>query len=107
MTTSACARWRSACWSICATSRACRSPRSSAADRALNVWLDPQRLEAAGLTLDKIRADAARTNVAAPLGELVQDNQSVPLRLAGFLGSAEEVGKIVVGVSGVAAARFT
>jgi len=67
--------------------------------RAVNVWIDPQRLEAAGLTLDRIDQMLRSANVAAPLGELVQDNLSRPLRLSGFLGSAEEVGKIVVGVS--------
>ncbi len=67
--------------------------------QAVNVWIDPQRLEAAGLTLDRIDQMLRGANVAAPLGELVQDNRSVPLRLAGFLGSADEVGKIVVGAS--------
>ena len=65
--------------------------------QAVNVWIDPQRLEASGLTLDRIDQMLRGANVAAPLGELVRDNRSVPLRLAGFLGSAEEVGKIVVG----------
>ncbi|MDD5390526.1 MAG: efflux RND transporter permease subunit [Gallionellaceae bacterium] len=65
--------------------------------QAVNVWIDPQRLEAAGLTLDRIDQMLRGANVAAPLGELVRDNKSVPLRLAGFLGSAEEVGQIVVG----------
>jgi multidrug efflux pump subunit AcrB len=67
--------------------------------QSVNVWIDPQRLEAAGLTLDRVDQMLRGANVAAPLGELVQDNLSVPLRLAGFLGSAEEVGKIVVGAS--------
>ncbi len=67
--------------------------------RAVNVWIDPQRLEAAGLTLDRIDQMLRGANVAAPLGELTQANRSRPLRLSGFLGSAEEVGKIVVGVS--------
>lgn len=67
--------------------------------QAVNVWIDPQRLEAAGLTLDRIDQMLRGANVAAPLGELVQDNRSVPLRLAGFLGSADSVGKIVVGAS--------
>ncbi len=67
--------------------------------QAVNVWIDPQRLEAAGLTLDRIDQMLRGANVGAPLGELVQGNRSIPLRLAGFLGSAEEVGNIVVGVS--------
>ena len=68
-------------------------------NQAVNVWIDPQRLENAGLSLDRIDSMLRGANVAAPLGELVRDNLSRPLRLAGFLGSAEEVGKIVVGVS--------
>ena len=67
--------------------------------RAVNVWIDPQRLDAAGLSLDRIDQMLRGSNVAAPLGDLVRDNKSRPLRLAGFLGSAEEVGRIVVGVS--------
>ena len=68
-------------------------------NQAVNVWIDPQRLENAGLSLDRIDSMLRGANVAAPLGELVRDNLARPLRLAGFLGSAEEVGKIVVGVS--------
>ncbi|TCJ12997.1 efflux RND transporter permease subunit [Parasulfuritortus cantonensis] len=66
---------------------------------AVNVWLDAQRLDAAGLTLDQVDQMLRGSNVSAPLGELVQDNRARPLRLSGFLGSAEAVGKIVVGVS--------
>ncbi len=67
--------------------------------RAVNVWLDPQRLEAAGLGLDRVDQMLRGSNVSAPLGELTRDNLASPLRLSGFLGSAEEVAKIVVGVS--------
>lgn len=67
--------------------------------RAVNVWLDPQRLEAAGLSLNQVDQMLRGTNVSAPLGELVQDNLATPLRLAGFLGSAREVADLVVGVS--------
>ncbi|MEW6766043.1 MAG: efflux RND transporter permease subunit [Pseudomonadota bacterium] len=67
--------------------------------RAVNVWLDPQRLEARGLTLDQVSAMLQGTNVSAPLGELVADNRAYPLRLSGFLGTAEEVADIIVGVS--------
>ena len=67
--------------------------------RALNVWIDPQRLDAAGLTLDRIDQMLRGVNVAAPLGDLTRDNKAYPLRLSGFLGSADEVGRIVVGAS--------
>jgi multidrug efflux pump subunit AcrB len=67
--------------------------------RAVNVWIDPQRLEASGLTLTQVDQMLRGTNVSAPLGNLEQDNLSRPLRLSGFLGSAQEVADIVVGVS--------
>lgn len=67
--------------------------------RAVNVWIDPQRLEAAGLTLDRIDQMLKAANVSAPLGDLTRDNQSRALRLSGFLTSADEVGGIVIGAS--------
>ena len=67
--------------------------------QALTVWIDPQRLEASGVTLDRIQQMMSASNVAAPLGELIQDNQSVPLRLACFHCSADRIGKIVIGAS--------
>ncbi|MEF3192780.1 MAG: efflux RND transporter permease subunit [Halothiobacillaceae bacterium] len=67
--------------------------------RAVNVWLDPQRLEAYGLTLDQLANMLQGNNVSAPLGELHADNRAFPLRLNGFLETADEVRDIVVGVS--------
>jgi multidrug efflux pump subunit AcrB len=65
----------------------------------VNVWLDAQRLDAAGLSLDQVDRMLRGSNVSAPLGDLVQDNLARPLRMSGFLGSAEDVGNIVIGVS--------
>jgi multidrug efflux pump subunit AcrB len=67
---------------------------------ALNVWIDPQRVAAAGLTLDRVDQALRGANVSAPLGALTSGNTARPLRLAGFLGDAESVGRIVVGASG-------
>lgn len=66
---------------------------------ALNVWIDPQRVMAAGLSLDRVDQALRGANVSAPLGSLTQGEHAHPLRLAGFLGDAEAVGRIVVGVS--------
>ncbi|MEW5769260.1 MAG: efflux RND transporter permease subunit [Pseudomonadota bacterium] len=66
---------------------------------ALNVWVDPQRVAHAGLTLDRIDQALRGANVSAPLGTLTHGNVARPLRLSGFLGNAEAVGAIVVGVS--------
>ncbi len=65
----------------------------------VNVWIDPQRLAAARLTLDQVERMLRGANVAAPLGELVEGNRARPLRLAGFFGSVREVGETVVGVN--------
>ncbi len=67
--------------------------------RAVNVWIDPARLAAARISLDQVDQMLRGANVSAPLGQLVKDNLSRPLRLNGFLGSAREVGDIVIGVS--------
>jgi len=64
---------------------------------ALNVWIDPQRLEASGLSFDRIDQALRGVNVSAPLGALTQAGQTRALRLEGFLGNAEAVGRIVVG----------
>ncbi|MGQ9685914.1 MAG: efflux RND transporter permease subunit [Thiobacillaceae bacterium] len=66
---------------------------------AVHVWVDPQRVAAARLTLDQVERMLRGANVSAPLGELVQGNRAKPLRLAGFFGSAREVGETVVGVN--------
>jgi multidrug efflux pump subunit AcrB len=67
---------------------------------ALNVWIDPQRLDRAGLTLNQVDQALRGANVSAPLGQLTEGNRAHPLRLDGFLGNATEVGAIVVGTSG-------
>ena len=67
--------------------------------QALNVWLDPERLNAAGLTLDHIDQVLKGSNVAVPIGELVLGDKSTPLRLACFVCSAEKVNNLVVGAS--------
>ena len=67
--------------------------------RTVNVWLDAMRLDVAGLTLDQVDMMLKGSNVSVPLGELSRNNKALPLRLQGFLGSAEEVANIVVGVS--------
>lgn len=67
---------------------------------ALNVWVDPQRVTAAGLTLERVDQALRGANVSAPLGGLTEGNRASPLRMDGFLGNAEQVGAIVVGVTG-------
>ncbi len=67
--------------------------------RAVNVWLDPMRMQSRGVTAEQIVHMLRAANVAAPLGELVADNRAQPLRISGVLGNAHEVGEVIIGVS--------
>ncbi|HAU56726.1 MAG TPA: AcrB/AcrD/AcrF family protein [Comamonadaceae bacterium] len=66
-------------------------------DRELRIELDPQRLQAFGVTLDQVRATLAASNVAAPLGTTVQQGQNQQVFLDGFLASAEDIKRLIVG----------
>ena len=66
---------------------------------ALNVWLDPQRMEARGLSLARVDQALRGANVSAPLGMLTQGGRARSLRLDGFLGNADTVGNVVIGAS--------
>lgn len=67
------------------------------AQRAVNVWISPARLTAAGLSLDQVDKALQGANIAIPAGTLVDANRNTPLRLSGFIGDAREVERIVVG----------
>ncbi|MBU4509087.1 MAG: efflux RND transporter permease subunit, partial [Gammaproteobacteria bacterium] len=58
-------------------------------DRELRIELDPQRLQAFGVTLDQVHATLRASNVAAPLGTVVQQGQNRQVFLDGFLSSAQ------------------
>jgi multidrug efflux pump subunit AcrB len=66
-------------------------------DRELRIELDPQRLQAFGVTLDQVRAFLSAGNVAAPLGTVVQQGENRQVYLDGFLATAEELGRLIVG----------
>src|ERR1700690_371092 len=65
--------------------------------RAVNVWISPAKLTAAGIALDQVDKMLQSQNVSVPAGDLVHDDQVHPLRINGSLGSAREVGDIIVG----------
>jgi multidrug efflux pump subunit AcrB len=66
-------------------------------DRELRIELDPQRLQAFGVTLDQARAQLSAGNVATPLGTVVQQGQNRQVFLDGFLASAQELRQLIVG----------
>ncbi len=66
-------------------------------DRELRIELDPERLQSFGVTLDQVRATLAASNVAAPLGTTVQQGQNHQVFLDGFLSSAQELERLIMG----------
>ena len=67
------------------------------APRAVNVWISPARLAAAGIALQQVDQVLRGSNAAAPLGNVVDSNRVVPVRIDSFLGGAREVGDILIG----------
>ncbi|WP_294948377.1 efflux RND transporter permease subunit [Sulfurivirga sp.] len=66
--------------------------------RAINVWLDAQKIAMTGLTLDQIKDMLKGNNASLPVGELINSNQAHPVRVQGYLKDADEVGNIIIGV---------
>ncbi len=66
--------------------------------RAINVWLDARKIALTGLSLDQISEMLGGSNVSMPVGNLVNNNKSHMVRVNGFLGNAQEVGDIIIGV---------
>ncbi len=67
------------------------------APRAVNVWISPARLAAAGISLQQVDQVLRGSNAAAPLGHVVDANRVVPVRIDSFLGGARDVGDILIG----------
>ncbi|GKT12644.1 MAG: hypothetical protein ISEC1_P1623 [Thiomicrorhabdus sp.] len=65
--------------------------------RAVNVWLDAQKIALTGLSLDTISKMLLGSNASMPVGEMVNNNRSQPIRVNGYLGNAKEVGDIIIG----------
>ncbi len=70
----------------------------SGSPKTINIWLDSQRLSMTGITLNQISDMLKGANASLPIGEVVNNNLNHPLRVKGYLGTAEEVGNIIIGV---------
>jgi multidrug efflux pump subunit AcrB len=66
--------------------------------RSLRVLLDPDRLNAYGVSALEVRRSLELANVSAPSGSLVRDNRSIAVETGSFLESAQELARIVLGV---------
>jgi multidrug efflux pump subunit AcrB len=65
--------------------------------RAIDVRMDPARMQAAGVTVDDLRRALVSANAGLPLGEVVRDNRAVSIEAGAFLQDAEAVADLVVG----------
>jgi len=65
--------------------------------RAINVWLDAQKIALTGLSLDEVSEMLKGSNVSLPVGSVVNNNHDKLIRVNGYLGNAKQVGEIVIG----------
>jgi len=64
---------------------------------AVNVWLEPGKLASLGLGLQQVREALQASNVILPAGHLVHDNREIPLRVNAAVGTAQQVGRVIIG----------
>ncbi|MCC6870298.1 MAG: efflux RND transporter permease subunit [Burkholderiales bacterium] len=64
--------------------------------RAINVRLDPTRMNAAGVTVAEIRNALVSANNGASIGELVTDNRAVLVDAGPFFRDARDVASLIV-----------
>ena len=67
-------------------------------NRELIVDIDPQRLQAYGATLDSVRTAIAASNIAAPLGEVIEAGAAQKVRLANGIAEAQALRDLPIGV---------
>jgi multidrug efflux pump subunit AcrB len=66
-------------------------------DRQLRIEIEPERVQAYGITLDQVRALIGAGNVSAPLGTIVQSGENRSVRLDGFISQPEELSRLMIG----------
>ncbi|HEX3774954.1 MAG TPA: efflux RND transporter permease subunit [Polyangiaceae bacterium] len=64
--------------------------------RQINLWLDPLRLQASGLTAVDVERALATQNIAVPGGAIETGPERLALRVEGRVPSVEAIGRIVV-----------
>ncbi len=72
---------------------------TGAADRVLQVTLDPAKLTADGISVQQVSGILQANNITIPAGSLAQDGTSIPVSAAHQFGSLDEIRNLVVGAS--------
>ncbi|MBI3045494.1 MAG: efflux RND transporter permease subunit [Betaproteobacteria bacterium] len=65
--------------------------------RALRVLVDPDRLNAYGVTALDVRSALQLANVALPSGRIVRENREIVVETGNYLASADELRQLIVG----------
>jgi len=66
-------------------------------DREIRIEINPEHLQAFGVTLDGIRAMVSSGNLSAPVGTIVKDGKNRSAFMSGFLSSAKDVSRLIIG----------
>ena len=66
-------------------------------DHQIRIQLDPVRLAAYHIALDQLHQVLVGANAGGPVGQLVGNNRETKIWLDGYLKSATEVGRLLVG----------
>jgi hydrophobic/amphiphilic exporter-1 (mainly G- bacteria), HAE1 family len=64
--------------------------------RQINVWLDPLKLESAGLTAVDVERALAQQNLSVPGGQIETGPKSLALRVQGRVDDVAKIGRIVI-----------
>ncbi|MGH7315690.1 MAG: efflux RND transporter permease subunit, partial [Candidatus Rokuibacteriota bacterium] len=64
--------------------------------RQINLWLDPARLRAYGLTVAEVTRAVANQNLQLPGGNLGQGARELTVRMKGRVGAVEEFNRLVI-----------
>jgi len=65
--------------------------------RAVRVLLDPERMQAYGVTAQDVRGALLAANISMPAGSLIAGNRETLVETGSFLSGAEDVRRIAVG----------
>ncbi|MFH1605218.1 MAG: efflux RND transporter permease subunit [Pseudomonadota bacterium] len=68
------------------------------ARRAVNIRMDPGRMQAAGVTVTDLRRALRSANMGMTLGDTIANNKSITIDSGPFLENARDVASLVVGV---------
>jgi multidrug efflux pump subunit AcrB len=66
--------------------------------RAIQIEIDPARMQAAGITVPELRMALQAAHLGAPVGDLLLGPQAISIESGPFLSSAKDVASLVVGV---------